>query len=87
MKKQQQRNCLLAWNEYGTSYSPAGLFLSPVLLLHNRCAHGGYRADSLLFQKQDSQCMQETEHEQDLANETSQLHCHEFCVSWLHGAW
>lgn len=62
-EKQQQRNCLVAWNEYSKRYSPAGLFLSPVLLLHNRCAHGGYRADPLLFQKQDSLCVQGKEHE------------------------
>jgi hypothetical protein len=86
-KKHHQHNLLLASNKYEKLHLPGGLCLSSVLLLHNRCAHGGYRTEPLLFQKQDSQSVQETKHEWVLANETPQLHDQEFYVSWLHWAW
>lgn len=69
------------------TYSPGGLCLLLVLLLHNRSARGGYRTEPLLFQKQDWQSVQKRKHEWDLANETPQLHDQELYVSWLLGAW
>lgn len=62
-KKQDPRNFLLGSSRNERTYLPGGLCLSLVLLLHNRCAHGGYRTEPLPFQKQDSQIVQETKHD------------------------